>query len=63
MKKYEYKVEPIKRGTFASVEKYTEQFASKLNALGADGWELIEITGSTFLEGYTLQVFRRELNQ
>jgi len=61
MKRFEYKVEPIKKGTFTSAEKYAEQIATKLNALGADGWELVEITGNTFLEGYVIQVFKREL--
>jgi len=63
MKKYEYKVEPIKKGAFASAEKYAEQFATKLNALGTDGWELVEITGNTFLDGYVIQIFKRELLQ
>ena len=63
MKKYEYKVEPLKKGTFASAEKYAEQIAAKLNTLGADGWELIEITGNTFLDGYVIQVFKREVSK
>ena len=63
MKKFDYKVVVVKKGTFTSAEKYAQQFTTELNALGAEGWELIEITGSAFLDGYTLQVFKRELNQ
>ena len=63
MKKFEYKVLSIKRGTFTSNEKYVEQFATELNTLGAEGWELIEITGNASLEGFVIQVFKRELNQ
>jgi len=63
MRKFEYKVLSVKRGAFSSAEKYAEQVATELNALGADGWELIEISGNATLEGFVLQVFKRELNQ
>ena len=62
MKKFEYKVVQIKRGAFTSNDKYEKQFVAELNALGAEGWELIEITGNASLEGYVLQVFKRELS-
>ena len=63
MKSFEYKVLSVKRGAFTSGEKYVEQFATELNALGAEGWELIEITGNVSLEGFVIQVFKRELNR
>ena len=63
MKKFEYKVLTIKKGTFTSSEKYAGQMTMELNALGAEGWELIEITGNTSLEGYLIQFFKRELNR
>ena len=63
MKKFEYKVLSVKRGAFTSVEKYVAQFATDLNALGIEGWELIEIAGNASLEGFVIQVFKRELNQ
>ena len=63
MRKFEYKAVSIKKGTFATGEKYAEQLAAELNTLGADGWELIEITGNISLEGYLTFVLKRELNQ
>ena len=63
MKQFEYKVLPIKRGTFSSAEKYAEQFAAELNELGAKGWELVVITGNVSLEGYVLPVFKREVSE
>ena len=63
MKKFEYKVVSVKKGAFTSAEKYMEHFAAELNALGSEGWELIEITGNAALEGFVIQVFKRELNQ
>jgi hypothetical protein len=63
MKKYEYKVFPVKKGAFTSEEKFVKQFSTELNTLGIEGWELIEITGSAFLDGYVIQVFKRELDQ
>lgn len=61
MKRFEYKVVPVKKGTFTSGEKYAEQFAAELNSFGAEGWELIELSGNASLEGYVLQVYKREL--
>ena len=61
MKKFEYKVLPLKKGAFTSGEKYAEQFSTELNALGAEGWELIDISGNVSLEGYVILVFKREL--
>ena len=63
MKKFEYKVLSMKKDTFASGKKYADQFATELNTNGSEGWELIEITGSVFLDGYVLLVFKRELSQ
>ncbi|MCL1820606.1 MAG: DUF4177 domain-containing protein [Oscillospiraceae bacterium] len=63
MKKFEYKVLSIKKGAFTSGEKYAEKFAEELNAYGIEGWELVEITGNTSLEGYVISVFKRELNR
>ena len=63
MKQFEYKVLSIKKGAFTSGEKYAEQFALELNAHGAEGWELVEITGNVFLEGYVILIFKREKNQ
>ena len=63
MRQFEYKVESIKRGTFTSAGKYAEQFETTLNALGAEGWELVEVTGSAFLEGYVFVVFKREFTR
>jgi len=60
MKKFEYKVVQIKKGAFTSGEKYAEQIELELNALGADGWELVEITGNVSLEGFIIQIFKRE---
>jgi len=62
MKKFEYKTILVKRGAFSSNEKYVEQFTTELNALGAEGWELIEISGNATLEGFVVQVFKRELD-
>ena len=63
MKKYEYKALTIKKGAFSSGEKYAEQFTTELNYHGAEGWELVEITGNVSLEGYIILVFKREINQ
>jgi len=63
MRKFEYKALSIKKGTFTSGEKYASQFTTELNALGMEGWELIEITGNATLEGFVLMVFKRELSQ
>ena len=63
MKRFEYRVISVKKGTFISAKKYAMQLASELNALGSEGWELIETVGSAFIDGYVLQVFKRELNQ
>ena len=60
MKKYEYKVLQIKKGTFTSGEKYAEQIEAELNVLGTEGWELVEISGNVSLEGFIIQVFKRE---
>ena len=63
MKKFEYKAVSVKKGTFTSGEKFAKQIATDLNALGAEGWELIEITGNVSLEGFVVQIFKRELSQ
>ncbi|MCL1806799.1 MAG: DUF4177 domain-containing protein [Oscillospiraceae bacterium] len=62
MKKFEYKVLSIKKGTFTSTDKYMAQFSTELNALGAEGWELIEITGNASIDGFIIQVFKREMD-
>jgi len=62
MKKFEYKAVSIKKGAFTTGKKYEEQFTSELNALGAEGWELLEVTGNITLEGFVLVVFKRELS-
>ena len=61
MKKYEYKVLTIKKGVFTSGDKYAEQMETELNALGADGWELVEISGNTSIDGFVVQVFKRPI--
>ena len=61
MKKFEYKVVHVKRKTFSSGEQYVEHFAAELNTLGADGWELIEVSGNPTVEGFVVQVFKREI--
>lgn len=60
MRKFEYKAVSIKKGAFTSGKKYEESFETELNALGAEGWELVEITGTVSLEGFVLLVFKRE---
>jgi len=60
MKKFEYKVESLKKGAFTSAEQYSEQFEAKMNAFGADGWELVEITGNALWDGYIILVLKRE---
>ena len=37
--------------------------AAELNTLGAEGWELIEISGNALLEGFVILAFKRELDQ
>jgi len=63
MEKFEYKVLSVKKGTFTSGEKYAKQIETELNALGVEGWELIEITGNVTLEGFIVQIFKRKLNE
>ena len=63
MKKFEYKVLSIKKGTFTSGEKYAEQFTAELNIHGVEGWELVEVSGNMALEGYVIVVFKREIIQ
>jgi len=61
MTKFEYKTLTIKKGAFSSSDKYADQFTVELNALGVDGWELVDITGNVSLEGFVLLIFKREL--
>ena len=62
MKKFEYKALTVKKGVFSSGEKFAEQFTAELNAHGAEGWELVEISGNVSLEGYIILVFKREIS-
>ncbi len=57
MKKYEYKVITIATSLTMSTKQYekvAQEFEAQLNALGADGWELIQRTDGFFF-------FKREL--
>ncbi|MCL2747525.1 MAG: DUF4177 domain-containing protein [Oscillospiraceae bacterium] len=62
MKKFEYKVLSQRRGVFTSGEKYAEQFATELNKHGTEGWDLVEVTGNVFIDGYAILVFKREID-
>ena len=63
MNKFEYKVLTIKKGTFTSGDKYADQFEAELNTLGAEGWELVELSGNLMLEGFIITVFKREVSR
>lgn len=57
MKKYEYKVIPIATSLALGTKQYekiAQEFETQLNALGADGWELIQRIDGFFF-------FKREL--
>ncbi|MDR2183524.1 MAG: DUF4177 domain-containing protein [Clostridiales bacterium] len=62
MRKFEHKVLPIKTGgIFITAEKAAENIQEELDALGAEGWELVESSGNAALEGFLLLFFKREL--
>jgi hypothetical protein len=63
MRKFEYKVLPIKAGgtIITSAEKAAEKIQAELDALSAEGWELVESSGNAALEGFLLLFFKREL--
>ena len=65
MKKFEYKVLSVKAsGKFvASSEKAAEKLQEELNAVGVEGWELVDSSGNTAISGYFLLFLKRELNQ
>lgn len=59
MKQYEYRVEQIQielKSVFKSNKNpYNKELAEKLNALGKEGWELVDVEGTWFY-------FKREIN-
>ena len=59
MKKYEYKVTTIATTipiTTKGYEKIIQEFETKLNELGSEGWEFVQRVDSLFF-------FKRELEQ
>lgn len=59
MKQYEYRVEQIQielKSVFKSNKNpYNKELAEKLNELGKEGWELVDVEGTWFY-------FKREIN-
>ena len=63
VKKFEYKVVRIeKKYIFTSFDKYVNEFMAKLNRLGAEGWELVAISGNVSDDNIAFQVFKREIS-
>ena len=63
MKKFEYKELTVQRGSRVAIKKNEEQFATEINALGAEGWELITANGNPTVDGFITLFFKRELTQ
>ncbi|MCP9770179.1 DUF4177 domain-containing protein [Lacihabitans sp. LS3-19] len=63
MKKYEYKVLKTKQEGFWNPEIKSEELMQKLNALGAEGWEMVSAVDTNKHQGITNEVvlfFKRE---
>jgi len=61
MKKYEYKVWLMKSG-FESAKKAETRLGEELNALGAEGWELVSCVPVSLGELF-LSTFKREIQE
>jgi len=64
MKKFEYRLLPVSaKGAFVKKDKHEEATLATMNELGAEGWELVGMTGNISLEGFITMVFKREIDQ